>query len=382
MQKLQLSIPQPCHENWQNMTAREQGRFCNACAKEVVDFSKMTDAEVLNYFTGLTHQNVCGRVLPSQLERTISYPQQIKKKMFWYWNYIVMFFMFFSKANTTKAQGKIETPVALNPVKRSQLPNGEILVTVAGSGKNAASKKVTGKVIDEKNNPVPFASIMIKDSKTGVVADEKGLFTINVDDNTVLVISALGFKTNIMAVNNKTALNVVLNTDLYNTVLGGISFTGLKHTDDNIINDDDKTEEMNKVKQLDTVTVKAAYPINTNQALFGVMGGVRIRRTIVNEYKEAVNKTTDVVNNLKVYPNPASHGNSINLKMNLTETGLHQLQITDAGYRTVFYKRISVFNKQQEEQIVCDSKWAAGIYFIRIFDSKNSLVNESSFIVQ
>ncbi|HQW84985.1 MAG TPA: T9SS type A sorting domain-containing protein, partial [Ferruginibacter sp.] len=118
------------------------------------------------------------------------------------------------------------------------------------------------------------------------------------------------------------------------------------------------------------------------QALFGVMGGVRIRRTIVNEYKEAVNKTTDVVNNLKVYPNPASHGNSINLKMNLTETGLHQLQITDAGYRTVFYKRISVFNKQQEEQIVCDSKWAAGIYFIRIFDSKNSLVNESSFIVQ
>lgn len=35
MQKLQLSISEPCHENWHNMTPTEQGRFCNACAKEV-----------------------------------------------------------------------------------------------------------------------------------------------------------------------------------------------------------------------------------------------------------------------------------------------------------------------------------------------------------
>jgi len=41
MQKLQLSIPEPCHENWHQMTPTEQGRFCNACSKEVVDFSMM-----------------------------------------------------------------------------------------------------------------------------------------------------------------------------------------------------------------------------------------------------------------------------------------------------------------------------------------------------
>jgi hypothetical protein len=41
MQKLQISIPEPCHENWHTMTPTQQGRFCNACAKEVVDFSMM-----------------------------------------------------------------------------------------------------------------------------------------------------------------------------------------------------------------------------------------------------------------------------------------------------------------------------------------------------
>lgn len=360
MQKLQLSIPQPCHENWQNMTPTEKGRFCNACAKEVVDFSMMTDTEVMNYFTRITHQNVCGRVLPSQLERRISYPGEIKKRMYWYWNYIVMFFMFFGKANTIKAQDKIETPVALNAVERSQMPNGEVVVTTAGAIKRVSRQIINGKVTDEKNIPVPFASIMIKDSKTAVAADAKGLFSINADKNAVLLISAVGFKTTTMAVNNKTELAVVLNADLHNVILGGISFTGLNDTDNNIIKDDkDDTTKMKEVKQLNTV-----------------------KREKVEVQKEVSFKLAEAINNLKVSPNPVLPGNSINLNMNLKETGLHQVQITDASYRTVFYKRINAVSRQQNEQIVCDSKWAAGIYFIKIYDTKNSLVNESSFIVQ
>ena len=50
MQQLQLSIPEPCHQTWREMTPTQQGRFCNSCAKEVIDFSTMTDTEVLNYF--------------------------------------------------------------------------------------------------------------------------------------------------------------------------------------------------------------------------------------------------------------------------------------------------------------------------------------------
>ena len=43
-------IPNPCHENWNNMVAAEKGKFCNACAKQVIDFSMMSDTQILNYF--------------------------------------------------------------------------------------------------------------------------------------------------------------------------------------------------------------------------------------------------------------------------------------------------------------------------------------------
>ena len=47
---MRLSVPKPCHEDWNKMTLNEQGAFCKVCAKTAVDFSKMTDEEVLNYF--------------------------------------------------------------------------------------------------------------------------------------------------------------------------------------------------------------------------------------------------------------------------------------------------------------------------------------------
>lgn len=382
MQKLQLSIPKPCHENWQNMTATEQGRFCNACAKEVIDFSMMTDSEVLNYFTTITNNNVCGRVLPSQLNRPITYPMQIKKKMYWYWNYIVMFFMFFGKSNAIKAQGKIVAPVAQNQVKRSHSPNGEVVV-VAGAINKVATKTIQGKVTDNNKNPIAYASIILKGTKRGVVADAKGLFTIKAPQGAVLMISAVGYQTSTITVSEKTELNVMLNVELSNLVLGGISYNGNKHENDKVIYEEEsESNKFNKIKQLDTVTVKAAYTTTRREITVGMMGAVLRKGEKISNQNETKFKTIEATNNMKVYPNPAMHGNSIQLDMNLKETGLYQVQVTDAVYRTVFYKRINAVSKQQNEKIVCDSKWAAGIYFIRIFDSKNSLVNESSFIVQ
>ena len=131
MQKLQLSIPEPCHENWQTMTPTEQGRFCNSSAKEVKEFSMMTDTEVLNYFTTLNHEKVCGRALTAQLDRAIVWPKEPKKRLFWYWNYIVMFFMFFGKGNVARAQGGIkritkQSPYKINDKRGQRLKTGEL----------------------------------------------------------------------------------------------------------------------------------------------------------------------------------------------------------------------------------------------------------------
>ena len=52
---------------------------------------------------------------------------------------------------------------------------------------------VKGRVTDEKGNPVPFASVVLKGTTTAVTTDANGFYTINVQpNNSTLVISAVG----------------------------------------------------------------------------------------------------------------------------------------------------------------------------------------------
>ncbi len=75
---LQLSIPKPCHKDWEAMTPNQQGRHCNVCAKTVVDFTGMDDAAVQHYFLNRKEISTCGRFKQEQVSRiTISLPADI-----------------------------------------------------------------------------------------------------------------------------------------------------------------------------------------------------------------------------------------------------------------------------------------------------------------
>ena len=47
---IQLNIPKPCHENWDQMTPVDKGRFCGFCQKQVVDFTAMNDEQLALFF--------------------------------------------------------------------------------------------------------------------------------------------------------------------------------------------------------------------------------------------------------------------------------------------------------------------------------------------
>jgi hypothetical protein len=68
---LTLQIQNPCHENWDDMLEEEKGKFCLACQKTVVDFTKMRDAEVVNFFSDYIG-NVCGRISKNRLNVPLS----------------------------------------------------------------------------------------------------------------------------------------------------------------------------------------------------------------------------------------------------------------------------------------------------------------------
>ena len=55
-----LNIPEPCHEDWNEMTPKQQGRHCMVCNKTVVDFTKQTDEQIIK--TIEVKGDLCGRL--------------------------------------------------------------------------------------------------------------------------------------------------------------------------------------------------------------------------------------------------------------------------------------------------------------------------------
>lgn len=73
---------------------------------------------------------------------------------------------------------------------------------------------VSGNVTDSANGePVPFASVQLKNTTTGVSTDAEGHFTISVPHDGVLVFSSIGYKNQEVAVNAHAQLNVALDPD-------------------------------------------------------------------------------------------------------------------------------------------------------------------------
>jgi TonB-linked SusC/RagA family outer membrane protein len=74
------------------------------------------------------------------------------------------------------------------------------------------TRSITGKVTDDKGEPVPFATIIIKGTKQGASADADGRFSISAKTGDILVISAQGFETNEFKVGTGAAIQATLKT--------------------------------------------------------------------------------------------------------------------------------------------------------------------------
>jgi TonB-linked SusC/RagA family outer membrane protein len=72
------------------------------------------------------------------------------------------------------------------------------------------TRPVTGKVTDAQGKAVPFASVTVKGTKTGVAADENGNFTIEAAPNSTLVFSAAGFETSEVKIGNETSVTATV----------------------------------------------------------------------------------------------------------------------------------------------------------------------------
>ena len=83
---------------------------------------------------------------------------------------------------------------------------------------------ITGVIVNDKGDPLPFVSVTVKGTKRSVISNEKGIFSINVEETDVLVFSSIGFESKEVSVNKNTTLNVSLAAN--NTVLEDVVVIG------------------------------------------------------------------------------------------------------------------------------------------------------------
>ena len=99
--------------------------------------------------------------------------------------------------------------------------------------------KITGTVTDEKGNPLPGVTVLVKGTTTGSLTDAEGKYAIsNVSSGTILVFSFIGMKSQEISFTGKTTIDVELIQDsisLQEVVVVGYGSMGKKEISSSIV---------------------------------------------------------------------------------------------------------------------------------------------------
>ncbi len=85
------------------------------------------------------------------------------------------------------------------------------------------SRVVSGKVLDEKNAPIPGASLKVKGGRTGTSAGPDGSFSLSISDNSILLVSAAGYVS--AELEAKDGMTITLSADATKQVLTEVIVT-------------------------------------------------------------------------------------------------------------------------------------------------------------
>lgn len=172
-----VHIPKPCHENWQHMTHAEKGRFCGQCQKTVVDFTTMTDDEVLDTLQAATG-NTCGRFLVQQLDRPLQ-PTHLQRswlRVKWFWAALISGALFANRATAQKATYG-DTVVVTAPKS-----NAEVVTMGKLKMPDTLPVIIQGQVTDESGMPMAGVTVQVTGTSQGTTTNGLGMYELRLKD--------------------------------------------------------------------------------------------------------------------------------------------------------------------------------------------------------
>jgi hypothetical protein len=164
----QLQIPTPCHENWANMQPSDKGRHCAACQKTVVDFTAMSDTEIIRYMSKAS-ANVCGRFTSGQVNRPLIPLTPPQKNRLPGWP-LLLTGIFFTHDKSMSHPPLIQTTHEQPPSSKDTLIStpsvllGDTTLLIPDPVENPTPKSLTR--IDTESLQIPDTSILIANPDT------------------------------------------------------------------------------------------------------------------------------------------------------------------------------------------------------------------------
>lgn len=147
---IQLSIPEPCAQDWNEMQPVTGGRHCASCKNVVMDFSRMTDAQLLDYFREFNGA-ACGRFREEQLERVIQAVSLPRSS--WWAKVAAGILLAVGLSKDADAQNNRNTPA------EQHIPSAKQREEAAKKENSANGFEIFGTLKDEKGNPIINARV-------------------------------------------------------------------------------------------------------------------------------------------------------------------------------------------------------------------------------
>lgn len=209
-----LSIPKPCHEQWQQMTTVRNGRYCGHCCKTVVDFTVMSNQDVINYLA--KNGNVCGRLNTSQLS---SINNELLNTPIQNWKTWLTALSLLLLTPIAKVEAKIQ-----NKIEQGPRPLKDKVLQ-----QDTARLFIINGVVKDLYSLMPGATISIKGEAARVISDNEGRFKLaSTSLNDTLRVTFIGYvpqEFKISDIINKQNFVIIMADDLtsnrWQTVVAG-----------------------------------------------------------------------------------------------------------------------------------------------------------------
>ncbi|HIB38515.1 carboxypeptidase-like regulatory domain-containing protein [Mesonia sp.] len=206
--KFKLNIPEPCHEDWQQMSPTQKGKFCASCQKEVIDFTKLSATEIARKTKNA--KQLCGRFTSTQLEQEyVSSTQNSLSRLgiaLGLGSIIAVAQPSFAQEDKT-AKVKVDTENDLQYKESTQAATQRDSITISGT------------VIDEEGIPIPLVNVILQNSSNITQTDFDGNFSIVIlekdfENEVFLEFSYVGFETKQVKLKNSFEKNIKIELDV------------------------------------------------------------------------------------------------------------------------------------------------------------------------